>query len=196
MRFLSPKTDFAFKKIFSSEQSHEILLSFLNAILQLESPYLLADLEILDPYLSPQIRGMKDTYLHVRTRDKQGKGYIIEMLVLNVAGFEKRILYNAGKTYACQIQPGEDDHLLTDVIAITHFVMFEDLLRVVNIFRLRVEDGEVCSDDLVLVFAKLPKFTKTEAQLDSLIDRWFYFLKHAGDLTAIPAPLQNEPAIR
>lgn len=198
MRFLNPKTDFAFKKIFGSEQSHEILLSFLNALLQLDSPYRLAELEILDPYLAPKIRGMKDTYLDVRARDEQGKWYIIEMQVLNVAGFEKRVLYNACKIYAGQIQRGEDYHLLTDVIAITitDFVMFEELQSVVNKFRLRAEDGQVYSDDLELVFAELPKFTKTEAQLDSLIDRWFYFLKHADDLTAIPAPLQSEPAIR
>ncbi len=48
MRFLNPKTDFAFKKIFGSTESREILLSFLNAILGLESPYRLSDLTILD----------------------------------------------------------------------------------------------------------------------------------------------------
>ncbi len=31
--FINPKTDFAFKKIFGSEQSKEILISFLNAML-------------------------------------------------------------------------------------------------------------------------------------------------------------------
>ena len=197
MRFLNPKTDFAFKKIFGSEQSREILLSFLNAILQLESPYRIADLQILDPYLAPKIHGMKDTYLDVRAQDEQGKWYIIEMQVLNVAGFEKRVLYNACKTYAGQIQRGEDYHLLTDVIAITitDFTMFENQPSVISKYRLRADDGHVYSDDLELVFAELTKFNKTEAQLDSLMDRWLYFLKHADDLSVIPAPLQSEPAI-
>ena len=195
MRFLNPKTDFAFKKIFGSEQSREILLSFLNAILQLESPYRIADLQILDPYLAPKIHGMKDTYLDVRAQDEQGKWYIIEMQVLNVAGFEKRVLYNACKTYAGQIQRGEDYHLLTDVIAITDFTMFENQPSVISKYRLRADDGQVYSDDLELVFAELTKFNKTETQLDSLIDRWLYFLKHADDLSVIPAPLQSEPAI-
>lgn len=97
MRFLNPKTDFAFKRIFGSEQSKDILLSFLNAILGLESPYRIANLSIIDPYLAPKIQGMKDTYLNVRAEDEQGKSYIIEMQVLNVAGFEKRVLYNACK---------------------------------------------------------------------------------------------------
>jgi len=108
MHFLNPKTDFAFKRIFGSDRSKNILLSFLNAILGLESPYRIADLTILDPYLAPKILGIKDTYLDVRAQDEQGKSYIIEMQVLNVAAFEKRVLYNARKTYARQIDRGEE----------------------------------------------------------------------------------------
>ncbi len=197
MRFLNPKTDFAFKRIFGSEQSKDILLSFLNAILELKSPYRIAKLSIIDPYLAPKIQGMKDTYLDVRAEDEQGKSYIIEMQVLNVAGFEKRILYNACKAYAGQIQRGEDYQLLTDVIAITitDFVMFAELPELINKFRLRDKTGKIYSDDLELVFAELPKFQKTEQELQTILDRWFYFLRHAGDLRAVPQTLQAEPAI-
>ncbi|MFO1434391.1 MAG: Rpn family recombination-promoting nuclease/putative transposase [Candidatus Competibacteraceae bacterium] len=120
------------------------------------------------------------------------------MQVLNVAGFEKRILYNACKAYAGQIKRGEDYHLLTDVIAITitDFVMFAELADIVTKFRLQAETGQVIySDDLELVFAELPKFTKTEQELETVLDRWFYFLKHAGNLEVVPASLQTEPAI-
>jgi hypothetical protein len=34
MRFLDVKTDFAFKKVFGSEQSTAILIDFLNAVLE------------------------------------------------------------------------------------------------------------------------------------------------------------------
>ena len=165
--FSTPKTDFAFKRIFGSEQSKDILLSFLNAILGLESPYRIAKLSIIDPYLAPKIQGMKDTYLDVRAEDEQGKSYIIEMQVLNVAGFEKRVLYNACKAYAGQIQRGEDYQLLTDVIAITitDFVMFEELSDLINKFRLRDKTGQIYSDDLELVFAELPKFQKNRARI-------------------------------
>lgn len=33
MRFISPKIDYAFKKIFGSNQSKDILISFINAII-------------------------------------------------------------------------------------------------------------------------------------------------------------------
>jgi len=197
MQFLNPKTDFAFKRIFGSAESTDILLSFLNAILRLESPYRIAEVEIMDPYLAPKIKGMKDTYLDVRASDEQGKSYIIEMQVLNVEGFEKRILYNACKTYAGQLSKGEHYQLLTDVIAITitDFVMFKELSDIVNSFKLRAESGHVYHDDLELIFAELPKFKQSEDELDTLLDKWFYFLKCAGDLRAIPKALEGEDAI-
>lgn len=197
MRFLNPKTDFAFKRIFGSAESGDILISFLNALLALEGPYRIEAVEILDPYLAPKIRGMKDTYLDVKVKDAQGRTYIVEMQVLNVQGFEQRILYNACKAYAGQIARGEDYQLLTDVIAltITDFVMFDELPGLLNRFKLRAEDGAVYSDDLELVFVELPKFTQPETALDNTMERWLYFLKHGGDLRAVPASLGHEAAI-
>ena len=126
MRFINPKTDFAFKRIFGSEQSREVLIDFLDAVLY-GSRGIIADLEILNPWVAPRIRGMKDTYLDVRARLTEGRVVIIEMQVLNVEGFEKRILYNAAKTYSNQLRSGEDYLDLHPVIALTltDFVMFE-----------------------------------------------------------------------
>jgi predicted transposase/invertase (TIGR01784 family) len=197
MRFLNPKTDFAFKRIFGSAESPEVLLSFLNAILVLESPRRIVAVEILDPYLAPKIQGMKDTYLDVRARDEQGRQFIIEMQVLNVAGFEKRVLYNACKAYAGQIERGGAYGSLKEVIAITitDFMMFPDLPAVCNQFHLRAEDGQLYSEDLMLLFAELPKFTRGEGELVTALDLWFYFLKHAGDLKAVPRAVEREPAV-
>ncbi len=61
MSFINPKIDFAFKKIFGSNESREILISFLNAMLYAGEP-VIEDLEIIDPYLAGQIFGSKDTY--------------------------------------------------------------------------------------------------------------------------------------
>ena len=55
---------------------------------------------------------MKDTYLDVKALLDDGTSVIIEMQVLNVEGFEKRILYNAAKTYSTQLGTGDDYTLL------------------------------------------------------------------------------------
>jgi predicted transposase/invertase (TIGR01784 family) len=48
------------------------------------------------------------------------------------------------------------------------------------------------SGDIELVFIELPKFTKTEAELDSVQDKWLYFIKNAGKLDCIPKNLGQE----
>ena len=199
MRFLNPKTDFAFKKIFGSKESGDILISFLNALLSLEPPHQITSVRILDPYLAPKLQGMKDTYLDVRVEDQSGRDYIIEMQVLNVAGLEQRLLYNLCKAYASQLQQGEHYHLLTSVVAvtITDFVMFGELSGQINRFVLRADENPaVTFGDLSLVFAELPKFHKQEEQLEDVVDKWFYFLKHAGSLEMVPKTLAMDPAIK
>ena len=104
MIFINPKIDFAFKKIFGSEDSKDILISFLNALIYEAQP-VINDLEILDPYLAPKIRGIKNTYLDIKAKitdaeTGEQRTVIIEMQVLNIEGFEKRILYNAAKSYS------------------------------------------------------------------------------------------------
>ncbi|MEG4800127.1 Rpn family recombination-promoting nuclease/putative transposase, partial [Microcoleus sp. ARI1-B5] len=106
MIFINPKTDYAFKKIFGSSESKEILISFLNALVYEGNPTI-EDLEIINPNLPPKVEGLKDTYLDVKAKLIDGTLVIIEMQVLNVQSFGKRVLYNAAKTYASQLRAGE-----------------------------------------------------------------------------------------
>lgn len=195
--FINPKTDFAFKKIFGSKQSKDILISFLNAILYNEQDTI-QDLVVLDPYQAPRIQGMKDSYLDVKATLDDGKVVIIEMQVLNVLGFEKRVLYNAAKAFSIQLGVGEDYSLLNPVIAltITDFEMFEDSPRIVSRYRLKEKDDLTdYSDDIELVFVELPKFKKSLDELESLVDKWLYFLKSASQLETVPPSFKIVPAL-
>ena len=199
MNFINPKTDFAFKKIFGSADSKDILISFLNAILYEAQP-VIEDLEIIDPYLAPKIKGVKDTYLDVKAKISGSKTVIIEMQVLNVESFEKRILYNATKAYSVQLKSGENYNLLNPVIAltITDFQMFEHLETVISRFCIKEKNNLVdyLADELEFVFVELPKFDKTLAELETLTDKWIYFMKTARTLSYVPEELGNVPELR
>lgn len=93
MRFISPKTDFAFKKIFGSTDNKDILISFLNALLYQGQPTI-EDLEIINPYSVSRITELKDSCLDVKAPITGNKIVIIEMQVLHLAAFDKRVLYN------------------------------------------------------------------------------------------------------
>ena len=197
MIFIDPKTDFAFKKIFGSKKSKDILIGFLNAILYQEK-LIIQDLEILDPYQAPRIKGIKDSYLDVKATIAGGKTVIIEMQVLNVLGFEKRVLYNAAKAFSIQLAVGEDYTLLNPVIAltITDFEMFEGNPKVISHYRLKEKDDLTdYSDDIELVFVELPKFRKTLPQLETITDKWLYFLKAANTLQSVPPSMGEIPEI-
>ena len=199
MRFIDPKTDFAFKKIFGSDQSHEILISFLNSLIY-DGEAIVQDLEILNPYQPPKIVGIKATYLDVRAKINTGETVIIEMQVLNVSGFEKRILYNAAKGYAIQADAGMHYTTLNPVIAltITDFEMFPEFPDVISRFILKerhtLVDYPVC--DIELIFAELPKFTLSIDESVSLTEKWLYFLKNAPSLAVIPSSMETVPAFQ
>ena len=204
MIFINPKIDFAFKKIFGSEDSKDILISFLNALIYEARP-VIQDLEILDPYLAPKIRGIKDTYLDIKAKiidseTGEEQTVIIEMQVLNIQGFEKRILYNAAKSYSIQLKKGQGYELLNPVIAltITDFVMFADLPNVTSRFVLKEKEFliDYLIHDIELIFVELPKFQKGLEDLETIIDKWLFFLNNARKLEDIPATMDNIPEIK
>ncbi len=200
MDFINPKIDFAFKKIFGNEQHKEVLISFLNAILYGGQPTI-ETLEFIDPYNAPKYSGLKDTFLDVRARLDNSLQVIIEMQMLAVKGFGKRVLYNATKAYSTQLKPRGDYTTLSPVIGLTimDFKLFtiDKVKGVLSRFELydKVNDVEYPVKDIELVFVELPKFKKTVETLETIMDKWLYFMRYASELEEIPGVMKMEPAI-
>ncbi len=198
MTYINPTTDFAFKKIFGSDKSHDILISFLNGILY-GGELTIRGLVILDPYQAPRIEGFKSSYLDVKAQLSTGESVIIEMQVLNIDGFQKRILYNATKTYSAQLKSGDGYSAINPVIALTilGFNMFEEsegpIVRFILKEKTMLFNYPVC--DLELVFVELPKFKIDIQDLTTLTDKWIYFLRNASKLGAVPDSLDQIPEI-
>lgn len=192
MRFISPKIDYAFKKIFGSEQSKEILISFLNGIVY-GGEKIIKSLTIINPYNPGQIITLKDTYLDVKAVLEDDSIVVIEMQVAPIKAFSKRIIYNLAKGYANQLERGEDYPLLNPAIAvtITDFILFKNSEDVINKFIFKEEQKNFIypNEELKLIFVELPKFKKNLSELESLTDKWIYFLKEAPRLDDIPENL-------
>jgi predicted transposase/invertase (TIGR01784 family) len=199
MVFINPKTDFAFKKIFGSTDSKDILISFLNALLYEAEPTI-EDLEIIDPYSASKVRGLKDTYLDVKAKITGNQTVIIEMQVLNVAAFEKRVLYNAAKVYSTQLKTGEGYSKLNPVIAltITDFEMFANYEDVIShfVFKEKQKLFDYPTNELEMVFVELPKFQKELDELETLTDKWIYFMKNTNSLETVPETMGTVPEIQ
>jgi conserved hypothetical protein (putative transposase or invertase) len=158
MKFVDPKTDIAFKKIFGNEAHKEILLEFLNEILELEYP--IADLTILNSYQPPKLGGLKETLLDIKAKDSQQREFLVEMQVEKELAFAKRALYYTSKAYSQQLSKGEKYHLLKPVIflGILDFSLFphQNTLSRHLILNNQTKAHEL--KDLEFNFIELPKF--------------------------------------
>lgn len=96
MAFIDPRVDFAFKKIFGSHTSTEILVSFLNATIY-GGKRVIQDVTIRNPYLPSELSSLKETYLDIQAVLGDGSFVIVEMQIANANAFLKRVFYNAAK---------------------------------------------------------------------------------------------------
>jgi predicted transposase/invertase (TIGR01784 family) len=197
MKFVNPKNDVAFKKIFGSEEKKEILISFLNAVLDLTGDRAIEEVQILNPYQAPKLELLKETLLDVQAKDKRGVTFIVEMQVEYTLGLKKRFLYYAAKSYVSQIGRGQEYPRLNQVvfIGILDFNAFEgeDYLSRHLILNQKTHRQEI--EDLELNFIELPKFTKKADEVETILEKWIYFIQNAGDLKVVP-PNADLPPLR
>jgi predicted transposase/invertase (TIGR01784 family) len=192
MQFVDIKNDIAFRKIFGNEKKKVILISFLNAIMQLEGENRIADVTIANPYQSPILPNFKATILDVRAIDSKGNTFIVEMQVADVDGMDKRLLYYTSKEYSQQIESGEKYTELNPVIFIGIFDFpFSEGDYLSNHAICNVKTGERIIKDMDFYFIELPKFKKQLNELDNVTDKWIYFIKEAENLDVIPDNIED-----
>ncbi|MEQ9670490.1 Rpn family recombination-promoting nuclease/putative transposase [Coleofasciculus sp. G2-EDA-02] len=198
MKFISPKIDYAFKKIFGSDQSEDILISFLNAIVY-NGESVISSLTIVNPYNPGQVETLKDSYLDIRAILNSGEIVLIEMQVARVAAFHKRVTYNLCKAYANQLASGDYYLEITPVIAvtITDFILFKESHKCIHhfVFKDKESSSEYPEHELQLIFLELPRFVKKLPELQTLAEKWIYFMTQAQDLEEIPESLAEVTAI-
>jgi predicted transposase/invertase (TIGR01784 family) len=199
MQFADIKNDIAFRKIFGNENRKESLISFLNAILAFEGEQKIVDVTILNPYQLPKLKGGKVSIIDIKATDQAGRTYIVEMQVGELEGFAKRVLYYFAKSYSDQIKRGEFYRKLKPVIfiGILDFVFTENPNYISRNQVRDVETNERTLSDIEFNFIELPKFNKTEKDLQNLTenrsaDQWLYFIKNAENLDVIPENIDDE----
>jgi len=200
--FADPKTDFVFKRIFGAEPNKRLLIELLNALLELEGEQRIADLTYLSPEQRVPVAELKLSIVDVKCRDHAGRSYVVEMQILNVEAFEKRVVYNVSKAYVMQIHGGDQYLELSDVVGVTicNFELWPSPPQpggppVPMLSRWRMQEqsyGALALSQVQYVFLELPKYTKGAAA-ETTVERWAHFFRVAENLTLIPPELSEEP---
>jgi predicted transposase/invertase (TIGR01784 family) len=196
--FADPKTDFVFQRIFGSEEHKPLLIALLNALLGLDEAHRIVHVDLIPPEQRPRIRELKYSIVDVKCVDAAGTRYVVEMQVLYVEAFEKRVVYNVAKAYVNQLVIGNPYPQLNDVIGISicNFTLWPDpRIPMLNRWRMQEQQsGATGLDQLQLVFLELPKLDRTR-EPQTLVEKWAYFFQEAPNLEVIPPALATEPPL-
>ena len=198
MKYLDPKADLTFKKVFGEHP--ELVKSLLNALLPFKSEEEeITSVTYLTPKMVPQTPTRKYSIVDVRCEDAQGRQFIVEMQMVWSAEFKQRVLFNASKAYVKQLNRGEDYSLLKPVYSLNlvNEVFEPELDDYYHYYHLvHEEHTEKVIDGLHLVFVELPKFTPhtfTEKKMQVL---WLRYLTEIDEKTKeVPAELLANPEI-
>jgi predicted transposase/invertase (TIGR01784 family) len=192
-RYLDPKNDLIFKRIFG-EHKH-LCKSLLNSMLPLEPSQRIVSLEYQSPELTPETLALKDSIVDVYCEDNRGRQFIVEMQMYWTKEFQSRVLFNASKAYVKQLDKSREYHLLQPVYAL-NFVnkafdsnpeTYYHHYKIVNI-----ADTEKQIEGLEFVFIELPKFRPDNRAEKKLYDLWLMFLTQLNEVEEIPAALLEE----
>ena len=198
MSVLNPRVDFAFKKLFGSEENKDILISFINAVVSKEDQVI--DVLLLNPYNNKEHQSDRLSILDIKATDEKGRQYNIEMQITDQVYYNQRALYYWSRLYTSQLQEGDAfvDLKKTISINVLNFDYFDAEPTYHNIFKvLHAESHKSYFEDLELHFIELHKFDDEVSHIKTTLDRWVKFLKkaHHYDKATFPEELKVEPAI-
>ena len=186
-KFLSPKNDFVFKKLFTSDT--EILTDLINNALELTGSDRIISVEVNNPDILPDELERKFIILDIRAVDGSGHEYDIEMQVRRFEHYPRRSLFYLCRMYGDQLKSGEDYSELHPVIGI-HFLdytLFPDAPDFHYRFHLRDTRYPhlILTDDLSLHIFELPRIEQHMQALGSRepVDLlgWLHFFNHAQE---------------
>src|SRR5512141_597548 len=196
--FADPKTDFVFKRIFGAEARRPLLMALLNHLLELEGERRIVELHHLPVDQHVDVPELKLSLVDVKCIDAMGRRFVVEMQVLKVEGFEKRVVYNASKAYVMQLRNADEYPALCDVVGVTicNFNLWPDAdpsgrYKVPMLSRWRMQEqhsGERGLSQVQYVFLELPKYAAGDAP-EALVDKWAYFFREAKNLEVVPPVL-------
>jgi predicted transposase/invertase (TIGR01784 family) len=186
-RYLDPKIDLAFKRVFGEHEN--LLRSLLNALLPLPDDAPIESLEYLTPEQVPELPGLfKNSIVDVKCRDIKGRHFIVEMQMLWSSSFEQRIVFEASQAYVKQLKSGDNYNKLKPVyaLALTNSIFDRTSDDYYHHYKtVNVKNPKRVIEGLEFVFIEIPKFkpkTALEAKtLKRMHVKWLRFMSEVDE---------------
>ena len=198
-RYLDPKADVVFKKIFGEHP--KLLISFLNALLPLPANSQIVTLTYLQNEQVPVIPEFKRTIADVKCTDVQGRVFIVEMQMNWTDHFKQRLLFGTSQAFIKQLDKGEGYKFLQPVygLGLVAEIYEKTTPNWYHHYQL-IKKGDAQHSDVIehlqLIFIELPKFPVQSADEKKLRLLWLRFLREIDEkTTTVASDLLEVPEI-
>ena len=198
MKYLNPRADLTFKRVFGEHP--DLVMSLLNALLPLAANQEITDIEYLPSEMVPDNPLRKNSIVDVRCKDKQGRQFLVEMQMIWSPEFRQRVLFNASKAYVRQINIGEEYELLQPVYSLNlvNEIFEPELEGYYHHYQMiHVENTDKVIEGLQLIFVELPKFTPHTFSEKKMQVLWLRYLTEINEHTReVPEELMANPEVK
>ena len=195
-RYLNLGTDFAFKKIFGTEANKELLIHFLNCLLDLKKGDKISDIMYLNTEQLPKKKGKRKAIFDVYCETNRGERFIVEMQKNSQKHFKDRsVFYSTFPIQELSERTKDWDFQLPKiyVIGVLNFTFNKSKPnKVIYKVQLKDEYGNLFIDRLNFVYLEIPKFRKRLNELESFMDKWLFLIKNLHLLKNRPVKIQNK----
>jgi len=189
---INPLIDCVFKAILGNEKNKNLLIHFLNAVLELKKGERIYDVTILNPYNDREFISDKLSVVDVKAKDEKGSMYQIEVQLALHADIKTRMLYTWSTVYRSQMEKGDDFEKLKPAVSI--WILDNNLFKDIESCHLpfsvyNPENNLTLTDHLAIHVIQLPKW-KHKGKIKNEKDRWIYLFKEGKN-----TDFENPPEI-
>ena len=198
-KYISPFTDFGFKKLFGEEGTKRLLISFLNDLLPINDKIITLGFkknqQMGDDALS------RSAVYDIFCEDEKGAKFIVEMQNARQTYFRDRAVFYSTFPIREQAQTGLWNFKLQEVYCVgllgfclddTPTENEEVLKEYIHTVKLKDQNNKLFYKKLTYLFIELSRFDKQEHEIETHFEKWMYFLKNLENLDSIPAILKED----
>lgn len=205
-KFINPFSDYGWKKIFGSELSKDLIISFLNEVIQHE---VIIDISFRNVEMLGLKQDQRRAVFDIFCENEKGEIFIVEMQKSRQKYFSDRVLYYA--SFAIQQQSMIVKEKLDKqseeirrhwnyqiskvyVICVLNYIMDTSLPQKYrwDIVRMDRELKVPFSETLNEIYLEMPKFVLPLHQCDTLYKKWLYVLNNIEIMERLPEELNNQ----
>lgn len=203
-RFINPFSDWGFKTIFGQEINKDLLIKFLNDLL--DGEHHITDVTFKDKEQLPELRSMRGIIYDIYCTTDKGEHIIVEMQNRYQPYFTDRSVFytsrnivNQGIKGLREVEGGRKEswnYMLAPVYTMCllnyDIDVFTPTKFRTDVALMDMQDHKMFSDRIRLIYLMLPLFEKyAEDECETDFERWIYILKNMSTFERMPFEARN-----